>query len=86
MGHFTADDGKYRPDEEVKYWKEERDPIKNFAKQLLADQEVTQGDLDSIHNEVKNEIEQAFKFALESEPGRVDDLLEGVYNQPAANQ
>jgi TPP-dependent pyruvate/acetoin dehydrogenase alpha subunit len=86
MGHFTADDGKYRPDEEVKYWKEERDPIKNFAKQLLDDKEVTQGDLDSIHDEVKTEIEQAFKFAEESEPGHVDDLLEGVYNQPAANQ
>ncbi len=86
MGHFTADDGKYRPDEEVKYWKEERDPIKNFAKQLLADKEVSQGDLDSIHDEVKTEIEHAFKFAEESEPGHVEDLLEGVYYQPAANQ
>lgn len=86
MGHFTADDGKYRPDEEVKYWKEERDPIKNFAKKLLADKEVTQADLDGIHEEAKAEIEEAFQFALDSEPGHVDDLLQGVYYQPAANR
>src|SRR4030065_2802790 len=34
-GHFTADDGKYRPAEEVRFWKGERDPVKNFAKQLV---------------------------------------------------
>jgi TPP-dependent pyruvate/acetoin dehydrogenase alpha subunit len=86
MGHFTADDGKYRPAEEVKYWKEKRDPIKNFAKQLLEDKEVTQEDLDDIHDKVNEEIGQAFQFAMESEPDEVENMLQGVYYNPAADQ
>jgi TPP-dependent pyruvate/acetoin dehydrogenase alpha subunit len=78
-GHFTADDGKYRPAEEVKYWKEERDPIKNLAKEILDNQEVTQQELERIHDEVNEEIEKAFKFAEESDPADVEDMLRGVY-------
>jgi TPP-dependent pyruvate/acetoin dehydrogenase alpha subunit len=78
-GHFTADDGKYRPAEEVKYWKEERDPIKNLAKQLLDKKEATQTDLDRIHSEVDEEIERAFKFAMESAPASVERMVGDVY-------
>ncbi|MBN1105782.1 MAG: thiamine pyrophosphate-dependent dehydrogenase E1 component subunit alpha [Deltaproteobacteria bacterium] len=77
-GHFTADDGKYRPPEEVKYWKEERDPIRNFARKLLEGKEVTQKKLDRIHEEVNQEIERAFRFAEESAPADVDEMLRGV--------
>ena len=79
-GHFTADDGKYRPAEEVRFWKEERDPIKNFARQLLDSNEVTQQELDRVHDQVKREIEKAFKFAEESAPADVEDMLKGVYS------
>ena len=34
-GHSRADPGKYRPDEEVKDWMENRDPITNYRKRLL---------------------------------------------------
>ena len=79
MGHFTADDGKYRPDEEVRYWKEERDPIKNFAKRILDDNTVSQEDLDNIHNEMNGEIEEAFTFAVESEFDDPANMIKGVY-------
>ncbi len=85
MGHFTADDGKYRPDEEVRYWKEERDPIKNFANKLLDKKTVLQEDLEVIHNEVKEEVEKAFKFAVESEFDDPLDMMKGVYYEPAPN-
>jgi TPP-dependent pyruvate/acetoin dehydrogenase alpha subunit len=78
-GHFTADDGKYRPAEEVKSWKEERDPIKNFAKEMLDTKVVNQNKLDSIHDKVKEEIEKAFKFAEDSAPADVGDMLRGAY-------
>jgi len=78
-GHFTADDGKYRPAEEVKYWKQERDPIKNFAKKLLDANEATQADLDRIHGEVKEEIENAFDFAMRSAPASVEKMVADVY-------
>jgi TPP-dependent pyruvate/acetoin dehydrogenase alpha subunit len=79
LGHFTADDGKYRPAEEVTYWKEERDPIGNFAKRLLADKDVSQEDLDGIQADVKKEVEMAFTFALESKAADVESMLKGVY-------
>ncbi len=79
MGHFTADDGKYRPAEEVRYWKEERDPIRNFGKHMLERQDVTQDDLDRIHQEVKSEVDAAFRFAEESAPADVGEMLRDVY-------
>ena len=82
MGHFTADDGKYRPDEEVRYWKEERDPIKNFAKRILDDNTVSQEDLDNIHTEVNREIEEAFTFAVKSDFDDPGNMIKGVYYEP----
>jgi len=78
-GHFTADDGKYRPAEEVRYWKEERDPIKNLAKEMLNKNEVTQQEIERIHDEVNEEIEKAFRFAEQSDPADVENMLRGVY-------
>jgi len=79
-GHFTADDGKYRPAEEVRFWKEERDPIGNFARQLLEHHEVTQTELDRIQDQVGQEIAKAFRFAEESAPADVGDMLRGVHS------
>ena len=78
-GHFTADDGKYRPAEEVRYWKEERDPIANLAKEMLNNKEVTPQELERIHDGVNEEIEKAFKFAEQSDPADVENMLRGVY-------
>lgn len=79
MGHFTADDGKYRPEGEVKYWKEERDPIRNFVQEMLGNQEIDQQEIDSIHREVNQEVEKAFRYAEESAPADVESMLRGVY-------
>ncbi len=78
-GHFTADDGKYRPAEEVRYWKEERDPIKNFAKQILDSKEASPADLDRIQSEVNAEIERAFDLAMQSAPAGVEEMAGDVY-------
>ncbi|MBN2031964.1 MAG: thiamine pyrophosphate-dependent dehydrogenase E1 component subunit alpha [Deltaproteobacteria bacterium] len=78
-GHFTADDGKYRPDEEVRHWKEERDPIGNLARDMLGSGEIDQQEIDVIHREVKEEVEKAFRYAQESNPADVDGMLRGVY-------
>ncbi len=83
-GHFTADDGKYRPAEEVKFWKEERDPIKNFARQLLDSKEASQADLDRIRSEVNGEIERAFNFAMESAPADAEKMVADVYSERRA--
>jgi TPP-dependent pyruvate/acetoin dehydrogenase alpha subunit len=77
-GHFTADDGKSRPQQEVRYWKEERDPIRNLAKEILDSNEATQQELDRIHDEVNEEVEKAFTFAEDSDPADVESMLRGI--------
>lgn len=79
LGHHMGDDGKYRPPEEVEYWKKQRDPIANFARKLLDDQILNQNELDRIHHEVNEEIEAAVQFAHESPPADASRILEDVY-------
>ena len=86
MGHYTADDGKYRPAEEGKYRKEKRDPIVNIAKRLLDEKEVSQEGLYGIHDKVRKEAGKAFKFAGESAPGDVENMFRGVYYNSAVNE
>jgi len=86
LGHHLGDDGKYRPPEEVDYWKKERDPIKNFGQKLLEEKILTQGGIETNHKEVVDEIESAVQFAHESEPADVERILEDVCYNPSVER
>jgi pyruvate dehydrogenase E1 component alpha subunit len=58
--------GEFRPAEEVKYWKEERDPIKLARARILTRTELGAGDLDAIEAGVKQQIEDWIEFAKQS--------------------
>lgn len=58
--------GEFRPPEEVKYWKEDHDPIKMARQKLAATGKVGEADLDKIEADVKAEIEEWIKFAMQS--------------------
>lgn len=58
--------GEFRPPEEVKYWKEERDPLKLARARLLEIGEVGEDELDQIQREVEAQIEEWIAFALDS--------------------
>ncbi len=79
LGHHLGDDGKYRPPEEVRYWKEQRDPIRNFGHKLIKEKILTKKEMEKIHKEVADEVETAVRFAEESEPADVEKVLEDVY-------
>ena len=83
LGHHLGDDGKYRPPEEVQYWKEERDPIRGFALRLLEEEALTQEGLDRIHQEVAAEVDAAVAFGQAAEPAVAGRILEDVYYTPA---
>jgi len=78
-GHFTADDGKYRPEAEVRLWKEERDPVRNFERRLLSDGDATQQEIDRIRDSVREEVDKAFEFALTGAHEDASEMLRGVY-------
>ena len=52
---------------------------------ILDNKDLTQEELDRIHDDVSKEIEKAFKFAEESDQSDVEDMLRGVYYNSAAN-
>ena len=79
LGHHLADDGKYRPEDEVRYWKERRDPIKVFSNRLVEEKALTDGDLHHIHEAVDAEIQSAVQYAMESEPAKAETFLEDIY-------
>jgi len=77
-GHSRSDPRAYRTKEEEAAWKE-RDPIPNFAAQLVAEGVATQAEIDAIEAKVKGEIQVATDFALNSPMPPVEELELYVY-------
>jgi pyruvate dehydrogenase E1 component alpha subunit len=70
--------GKYRSDEEVEMWKQ-RCPIKMFKEKLSNEGIVTPEELAQIEAKVEREIEEAVRFARESEPPDLDFAKQFIY-------
>jgi len=71
--------GEFRPPEEVKYWKEDHDPLKLARQKLLDGGRTTATDLDRIEADVKAEIERWIEFALSSPPPDPAKATANVY-------
>jgi len=78
-GHYKGDPCVYRSPEEVRQWKETRDPIKNFATFLMEKGGVSPQVLDQIQWEVEAEIAEASRFALDSPEPEEENLYEDVF-------
>ncbi len=65
QGHFAGDPAAYRPDEEVKYWKD-RDPLKLTRDILKNREKVKEADLKKIEEEEEEHVQAMLKFSLES--------------------
>ncbi len=72
-GHSMSDPGKYRTPEEVEEHKQKYDPVR-VARQRLLDAGVSEEELDGIDAEVHGEIEDAIRFADESEPAKAESM------------
>jgi|TARA_B110000116_G_scaffold185705_1_gene160952 pyruvate dehydrogenase E1 component alpha subunit len=78
QGHSIADPAKYRPDEEVEYWKK-KDPI-IALKSLLIDKYNVQSDIiEQIHQSAEQEIIDAADFAEQSPFPEDKELFSDVY-------
>ena len=81
-GHEEASGTKYVPNELIKKWAE-LDPIDNFRSFLLNERIINNSDIENLNNEIKNEINIAWKQA-ESEPkvqSSVDQELSDIYKE-----
>ena len=75
-GHSMSDPGKYRSREELEERKK-RDPVM-LTRQALLDSGTSEGELADLEDEIEAEIEEAVKFADESEPAKMDVVLRSV--------
>jgi TPP-dependent pyruvate/acetoin dehydrogenase alpha subunit len=70
--------GEFRPEEEVKYWKEDHDPILMAAEVLLG-HGATRDELDLVEKESTELIEEWIAFAKESPPPDLAKATADVY-------
>lgn len=84
IGHGIGDDNTqgyktYRTEEDLARWKE-RDPIARFQT-ILEDRKIlSKEQAEAIDEEIKQEVEEAIKFAEESPEPPLDSLYENVYS------
>jgi pyruvate dehydrogenase E1 component alpha subunit len=77
-GHFEGDAQTYRTKEEISAWLK-KDPIPRFRKKLTSMGVLTKEAADKIVQEMREEIERAVKFAVESPYPAPEEALEDVY-------
>ena len=81
MGHSMSDPGNYRTRAEIEKY-QERDPIKLFSASLLEEKIVDQKALDEIDKKVREEVEDALRFADESPLPDPAELYTDIYANP----
>src|SRR5713226_157938 len=78
MGHSMSDPGNYRTRAEIEKY-QERDPIKLFTATLKENKVLTDRGLADMEAEIKEQIEQALRFAEESPEPDPKELYTNVY-------
>ena len=80
-GHHVGDINReyYRPKQEEKTWKTERDPILNLRKFLLEQKLADAATLDTWNDELESEMKTAMEFAIAAPYPNVDKVEQDVY-------
>lgn len=80
-GHFVADEGFYRGQDEVKRWLE-RCPIKQFKGLLLDGKVIAPEDIEAMEKKAEAAVKEAIDFANKSPEPPDDYLYYGLYADP----
>mgnify|MGYP001459888362 CR=1 FL=1 len=78
LGHSKSDANVYRTEEEIAAWRR-RDPIPGFRDRLLAEGSFREDRLSDLEEEVRREVDAAFRYAQACEEPGPEDLLGDVY-------
>jgi len=67
----------YRDQKEVDLWKQEdKDPILRLEQQLIKNKNYTASEVDEIHHDVNSEVEEAVRFALDSNDPEISSSMD----------
>lgn len=78
-GHSKSDAKKYRTRDEETHWRNQKDPLKLVAEQLIDAQIATEEELEAIRIQAKEDIEASIRFAEESPEPSIESLETDVY-------
>jgi pyruvate dehydrogenase E1 component alpha subunit len=81
MGHSMSDPGNYRTRAEIEKY-QERDPIKLFLATLKEKNIADDKQLEQIDSEVRQQVEEAVRFAEESPFPAPEELYTDIYANP----
>lgn len=76
--HFTGEPDTYRPQDEVRAWKE-RDPVKKYREKLVSEGFIKESELKETELSVMKEIDEAVDFAEKSPKPVLQSALEDVF-------
>ncbi|KAE8655916.1 2-oxoisovalerate dehydrogenase subunit alpha 2 [Hibiscus syriacus] len=84
--HSTSDDStKYRPADEIEWWKMARDPVTRFRKWIEANGWWGSETESQLRSSIRNQLLQAIQIAERAEKPPVNDLFTDVYDNIPSN-
>lgn len=83
-GHAEHDNQSYVPAGEIDRWAAENDPLDRYVRVLRDEYDVTDGELASIDDRVRAEIDEATDIAEQSPMPEPLEALRGVYGDAAS--
>ena len=78
-GHHVGDDGYYRTDDEVKWWMQNKDPIKRLGDYMRRKKAATAADLDALQEQIEQEVLDAIEFGKDSPLPPPEQAYEDLY-------
>jgi len=83
-GHSVSDSNSYRSAQEMQRCKE-KDPIKSFKKELQQKWLCTENEIQSLEAKAQKIVDEAMKYAEESEQPQRNALFENVFYEELSN-
>ncbi|XP_010537314.1 PREDICTED: 2-oxoisovalerate dehydrogenase subunit alpha 1, mitochondrial isoform X2 [Tarenaya hassleriana] len=84
--HSTSDDStKYRPADEIQYWKTTRNPVNRFRKWVERNGWWSQEEEDELRGNVRKQLLEAIQVAEKSGKQPLKELFNDVYDVPTEN-
>jgi 2-oxoisovalerate dehydrogenase E1 component len=81
-GHFEGDEQPYRTETEIEEWRQNRDPIDSFREDLVATEELTPAEFDSLKAEASARIDAAVEYARNSDRPDPGAAHGAVFDEP----
>ncbi len=80
-GHSSGDLGAYRPKGEMEEWRKMHDPVEKYKTKLFKENILSFEEAKKMEQEIQNEIDEAIKFAVESEEPLAKTVGKFVYQE-----